>query len=673
MRIIKKLNLFILKSFVPLFAMTFFIVLFIILMQFLWRTVNELVGKGIDLSVMAELFFYAGLSFVPMALPLAILLASLMTFGNLGEKSELTAIKASGIPLIKVMQPLIVLMIFIAVGGFFFQNNVLPKAQVKMWTLLFSVRQKSPEVEIPEGVFYDQIPGYNLFVKSKNRETGVLYDAMIYDIGRGGDNATILLADSARLAFTNDMRFLYLHLFTGEEFENLREQRQLDQNVPFRRETFYDKEILIPFDANFNRMDEEGMRKQFVGKNISELRQSIDSISTRIDSVGKEFAYEFKASGFPVLLGPRYFDLSKDIARRKRSAVIGASDFRGTGMYSDPEANFEDNGEEGTVVTNATPSPLNLDSLINSLTPSEQSDLYANTRQLNKSKNMDLEYRALVINEEKMSIRRHDIELIKKFTLSVACIIFFFIGAPLGAIIRKGGLGMPLVISVLLFVVYYLLDNFGVKMAKEGKAEVWLGMWLSSFILMPLGIFVTYKAMNDSAVFNKDTYLNKIRKLLGLSETRHMPLKEVILNEISSREASVMLARIYAKSSWWLTHHKYPENYFRYWFGNNNEARDFIVDLGDELDSVAAYLSDSRDLKLLKTVEDLPVLKYLWIYSPIPSNLKWLKKTVAYCFPIGVVFYLISLPYKKILYTQLKRTKEDSLKAISMVDKYISK
>ena len=224
MILVKRLHTFILKTFLPLFAMTFFIVLFIVLMQFLWKYIDDLVGKGLSFGVLGELFFYAAVSMVPMALPLAILLASLMTFGNLGEKFELTAMKASGISLIRVMAPLIVTVGTIAVGAFFFQNDILPKAQVKMWTLLFSMRQKSPELEIPEEVFYDQIPGYNLYVKHKNRDTGMLYDVMIYDVSRGGDNATVITSDSARLALTPDMKYLYLRLWQGEQFENLRDQ-----------------------------------------------------------------------------------------------------------------------------------------------------------------------------------------------------------------------------------------------------------------------------------------------------------------------------------------------------------------------------------------------------------------------------------------------------------------
>ena len=294
MRLIKRLHWLVLKSFLPLFAMTFFIVLFIVLMQFLWKYVDDLVGKGLDISVIGELFFYAAVSMVPMSLPLAILLASLMTFGNFGEKFELTAMKASGISLVRVMMPLIVLVGGISIGAFFFQNDVLPRAQVKMWTLLFSIKQKSPETEIIPGVFNDQIPGYNVYVREKDQNTGMLRGVMIYDVSQGGENATILVADSAQLALTKDKRYMFLHLFNGEQFENLREQLPGDQNVPFRREEFKDKQVLIPFDVNFNRLDDNQMRKQYVGKNLTELRQTIDSVSGKVDSIGDIYATELR-------------------------------------------------------------------------------------------------------------------------------------------------------------------------------------------------------------------------------------------------------------------------------------------------------------------------------------------------------------------------------------------
>ncbi|MBD5329170.1 MAG: YjgP/YjgQ family permease [Bacteroides sp.] len=623
MRIIKRLYWFVLKSFLPLFAMTFFIVLFIVLMQFLWKYIDDLVGKGLSMDVLGELFFYAAVSMVPMALPLAILLASLMTFGNLGEKSELTAIKASGVSLIQVMKPLIILISCISVGAFFFQNDVLPKAQVKMWTLLFSMKQKSPEVEIPEGVFYDQIPGYNLYVKEKNRDTGMLYDVMIYDVSKGGDNSTILLADSARLAFTKDSRFLYLHLFTGEQFENLREQRALDRNVPFRRETFFDKEVLIPFDANFNRLDEGGMRKQYVGKNMEELQATIDSLTVRVDSIGRGYAAELHQSAFPIIL-----------SGQRKNSYMGAESRL---PASQPEKETEKKEEDVKV------SPLNVDSLIRALTPVEQSDLIRLARSFNESRKGENQFRAQMMRDENRNIRRHEIELIKKFTLSVACLIFFFIGAPLGAIIRKGGLGTPLVISVLLFLVYYIIDNTGYKMARDGHINVWIGMWLSTAILLPLGIYVTIKAMNDSSVFNKDVYVHFFKKIFGIKETRHVPAKEVIINEVDVKRARGMIAVLSAEATVWLRRHKRPQGYFKYW--EKGFALRDILRIGGQTDRVVEYLHDSRNLKVVDRLNRYPVVKRLWIYRPVSR--KWLKKSLCWFFPAGLPIYLMSVVYFK--------------------------
>ena len=296
---IKRLYLFVLQTFLPLFLMTFFICLFIVLMQFLWRYIDDLVGKGLDVAVIAELFFYAALTMVPLALPLAILLASLMAFGNLGEHFELTAMKSAGVSLIRVMSPLIIFLTFVSVGAFFFQNNVLPKAQVKMWSLLLSMRQKSPELDIPEGVFYDQITGYNLFVKNKDRETGILREMMIYDVSKGYNGyANIIVADSGKLSMTTDKKYLYLQLYSGESFEDLKDSRKgarrNDAGMLYRRESFKTKEIMIPFDATFNRMGDETMSNQYIGKDLNELNHTIDSLTLRVDSVGNRLANELR-------------------------------------------------------------------------------------------------------------------------------------------------------------------------------------------------------------------------------------------------------------------------------------------------------------------------------------------------------------------------------------------
>lgn len=492
-----------LQSFVPQLVMTFFICLFIIMMQFLWKSIDDLVGKGLGIDVIAELFFYAALTMVPLALPLAILLASIMTFGNLGERFELTAIKAGGVSLMKVMRPLIIFIACISVGAFFFQNNVMPVAQVKMWSLIFSMRQKSPEVEIPEGVFYDQIPGINIYVGEKNRETGALYDMTIYDVSRGFDNARIILADSGHMSVTEDKTHLLLKLHYGEQFENLREQGTVRRgNEPYRRETFTEKDILITFDNNFNRMDEGAMRNQFVGKNIAELRATIDSVNQRVDSVGDTYARS--------LVETPYFNIP---ASRKA---------------------YEDSvWVDRPVELPANLPVLPLDSIFtgstNSLTKSYANQAVSKINRLRQ----EYEFRSYSLEDDRRTIRLHGIEMHKKFTLSFACLIFFFIGAPLGAIIRKGGLGTPLVISVLLFIAYYIIDNSGYKMARDARLDVWQGIWLSSMVLFPLGIFLTYKAVKDSAVFSFDAYRNFIKRLLG-KHKRELDLKEIVMDEVDT-------------------------------------------------------------------------------------------------------------------------------------------
>lgn len=620
---IKRLYLFMLKSFVPLFVMTFFICLFIVLMQFLWRYIDDLVGKGLSIDVIGELFFYAALTMIPMALPLAILLASLMTFGNLGERFELTAMKASGVSLLKVMRPLIVLMVLIAIGAFFFQNNVLPIAQTKMWTLLFSMRQKSPEVEIPEGVFYDQIPGYNLFVEKKNPETGMLYDLMIYDVSRGFDNASIILADSGKMAMADDKQHLFLRLWKGESFENIRDVNAGMRNVPYRRESFDLKEILLTFDANFNRMDEEGMRNQYVGKNITELQATIDSVGMRVDSVGRVYARE-------VVEQPR----------------LGISYYKSEPVRGKP-------GEIKTIheVDPVPAKPLDIDSIFKGKNSASQVSIILQAITKAKRQKAEYEFRGLTMQEERKTIRRHAIELQKKFTLSVACIVFFFIGAPLGAIIRKGGIGTPLVISVILFIFYYIIDNSGYKMAREGKVAVWEGMWLSTTVLLPLGIFFTYKAMRDSAVFNKDAYLNYFRRLLGTSQVRHVEMKEVTMEDVEPGHAIDILNALIANVNQYLTLNQKKQPYVAYW--TKGYSRTALKALAQELDEVVEYMENSRDKLVINKLADMPVLRSLWLYHPTGN--KWVARAMIALLPIGLPVYMIGRRQQADLRFELER------------------
>lgn len=570
MVIVKRLYTFMLQRFLPLLAMTFVICLFIVLMVFVFQYIDEMVGKGISIKVIGELMFYAALSMVPKALPLAVLLASLMTFGNLGEKFELTALKAAGISLFRIMKPLTLLMIFIAIAAFYFQNNVLPIAQTKMWTLLFSMRQKSPEVEIPERAFYGQIPGINLYVEKKNPETGMLYDMIIYDMSKGLDNSRVILADSGKLNFTEDKTRLFMHLYRGEMFENLRDNAlgsSTNKFLPFRRESFSDKKIYLMFDANFNRIDEGAMRRQYIGKNIEELRMSIDSIGAIVDSIGTRYGNDLKTR--------RYVDVDG-----YRTTVT----------------------DSGTVQVRIPPvamdKPLDIDSIFSAPSPAMKKAYITQALVKVKQARDENQFRNAVITDQSKLMHRHGIEMHQKFTLSIACLIFFFIGAPLGAIIKKGGIGTPLVVSVILFIIYYIIDNTGMKMARDGKIEVWQGTWLSSMILLPLGIFFTYKAVGDSAVFNIDAYKELVMRIFGKMPKRSLEPKGVIIDEVSPAEALGMLQRFDSDTSAMAAVKRSKLDKLL--------GRPSLSHLEEEMNTLIDYLSNSRQKIVVALLNEYP-------------------------------------------------------------------
>lgn len=479
---VKRLDLYMLRNFLGLFVLTLVICVFILLMQFVWLHVRDLVGKGVELSVLAEFFVYAVASVVPLALPLAVLLASLITFGNLGEKVELTAMKAAGISLFRIIRPLVVAILFICLGAFFFSNNILPVSQVKLWTLIFSLRQKSPELDIPEGEFYDGIHGFKIYVRHKDPRRAMLYDMMLYDYSKGFRDATVMVADSGKIVFSDDKQYLMLHLYSGESFENLNRKQQratgTTQNIPYRRESFAHKQILIDFNTELNRMDESVLADQHVSKNTMQLIHSIDSVNNLSKEKGGEQSRQMVDTRF---LG-RDRHSADDNDRIWELATERASQQPGWLQSHNPDSLF------------ATLSNIDKERVLN----------IALDRA--RSQRDQIDYNAIVLDDYQRYIRRHEIELHRKFTLAFACLIFFFIGAPLGAIIRKGGLGTPVIISVVMFIIYYIIDNTGYKMAREALWPCWAGMWLSSFVLLPIGIFLTYKAATDSALFNPEAW-----------------------------------------------------------------------------------------------------------------------------------------------------------------------
>ena len=461
-------------------------------MQFVWLHVRDLVGKGVELSVLAEFFVYAVASLVPMALPLSILLASLVSFSNLGEKSELTAMKAAGISLFRIMRPISLLVLCLSVGAFFFSDRVLPRSQVKLWALIFSLRQKSPELDVPVGEFYDGIHGYNLYVRGKNPKTGMMYGVMIYDYSKGFRDASVTVADSARIYFTEDKKYLLLCVYSGESFENLDQKQQratrTQRNIPYRRESFSEKQLLIDFDTELNRYDDSVLKDQHVSKNVVELLESIDSV--------RVIAHEKSREQSMQMVSNSYFGRE----RRPDRVVL---------MPEPDEVQAYD-----------------IDSLYATLTPEQRMRVATMAAEGARSQRDKIEYNAILLDDSQRYIRKHEIELYRKFTLAFACLIFFFIGAPLGAIIRKGGLGAPVVISVILFVVYYIVDNTGYKMAREALWPCWAGMWLSSFVLLPIGVFLTYKAATDSAIFRPEVWMQTWQNVKLHIQNRYLKIRK---------------------------------------------------------------------------------------------------------------------------------------------------
>lgn len=638
-----------LQTFLPLFIMTFGICLFIVLMQFLWRYIDDMVGKGLGIPVLGEMFFYAALFLLPMALPLAILLASLMTFGNLGERLELLAMKSAGVSLIHIMRPLIITIGIISIGAFFFQNNAMPVVQVKLYSLLYSMRQKSPELDIPEGVFYGEITGYNVYVKEKNNQTGLLKDVMIYDYSKGFNNARVILADSGRLKTSADKLFLVLSLFNGESFENLSEGQTGSNNrktaVPYRRETFSTKDILIDFDANFTRTDESFMQNQYMGKQLKDLQTSIDSMTVRLDSI-------------KAINSKNVYDMSykKTFSKPKRELAQQAE----TGTGNTATVNETDSL---TKISNEPVKIINFDSLYKTEAPSGQAALLVRAKSNIESVKADYYFKAATLGDEAYKVRRHLTEWHKKFTLSFACMVFFFIGAPLGAIIRKGGLGMPVVISVILFIFYYIIDNIGFKMARDGIWEAWEGMWLSSAILAPLGIFLTYKAVNDSVILNADTYLNAIKNFIGKRAGRKVEKKEVIIFNPDYAAMLPRLDKLAENCAEYLKSHKRWLNYFTFW---KQGGKDHTAEqLATEMEGIIEELGNSDQNLVLNKLMDYPVIGG---YNQLNSNLNG-KIGLAFgiFFPVGLPVYLLATYQRKLLRHDIQVVQKTSRELEDMI------
>lgn len=483
----KRLHRFMIKSFLGPFAMTFFICVFILLMQFLWKYIDDLVGKGLEWSIIAELLFYASFALIPLAFPLATLLASIMTFGNLGENYELVAMKASGISLFRIMRPLFIAAFILMSIAFYFSNNILPKTNLKFQALLWSVKQQKPEMIIKEGVFSNDLQNYSIKVERKAKDSNMLYGLMIYDHGGSTGNNNVTVADSGKMEITEDKKFMTITLYHGNSYTDEKESRQSqNRRYPFRREKFEKEVINISMkDFEFNRTDEKLFSQGSRMMNIKQLNSQGDSLYA-----------EYKIRLWRFVTSMNY---TLEINRQVAWLAMPFDSMR----RPKPEITHD------TIV--------DFDKLIASMNTFEKQELYQAAVSGVRSNTQSISQQIDEMYSRKRSVNNYYMEWHRKFTLSFACLIFFFIGAPLGAIIRKGGLGMPVVVSILMFIAYYIIMITGEKFAREDAWTMVEGMWFSSIVFLPLGIWLTYKAATDSSVMNVESYQILFKKLFGFS------------------------------------------------------------------------------------------------------------------------------------------------------------
>ena len=597
---IKKLDIFIAKQFGLLFIGTFFICQFVLMMQFLWRYIDELIGKGLTVDVMAQFFWYMGLELVPQALPLAILLSSLITFGNLGESSELTAIKAAGISLLQASRSLIVISVGICLLSFYFQNTIGPNAHRSLTQLLLAMKQKSPELEIPEGIFYDGIPNCNLYVQKKDLNTGKLYGIMIYRMTGSYEDQAIILADSGMLQATAEKKHLVMSLWSGEWFENMKSQELAGSAaVPYRRETFVSKRIVLDFDGGFNAADASSLSNDARTKSLKQIRLALDSLHENYDSIGRSFY---------------------------RSDMMF--------VYKSPHVSRRDSAK---AAARASDKAFCIDSVMERMPASDRLRMLSNASSTVQQRTSDLEFKSYLTDDGDKLIRLHKIFAADKFIMAVLCLIFFFIGAPLGAIIRKGGLGLPVLISVLVFILFYILDNTGYRMARGGMWTVTFGKSLALAVLVPMAVFFTYKAVNDSMVFNTDAWRNFFMRLLGLRLKRSVVGKEVVINDPDYGSDTRRLEAISADIEAYERHHrlKRAPNWVKVFFKYRPDHE--IERISEELEAVIEDLSNSRDRRIVALLNCYPVLSVKAHTRPFEH--RWMNIVAAAIVPFGLFLY----------------------------------
>ena len=474
----KKLYKYILRSFIGTFIFTFFVAVFILLMQFLWCYLDDLVGKGLGFDVMAKLMFYTAITFVPMALPLAMLLSSLMCFGNLGEFYELVAMKASGISVWKIMRPLLIFSIIMSLVAFIFSNNVLPIATLKSKTLLRDVRKQKMSFDIPEGMFYKGIDGYTIRAGKKGADGNTLYEVIIYDHTEYKGNTKVTTADSATIALAPSQTEIVFTLYDGFNYNEVTNDKKYKAKRPFEKMSF--KKQYVSFDIsdfNMKESDESTLKGHQSMLNLSQLVVAIDSLETNAEERRNSYKQSFKHR-------MQHLSSKENVDKKAKGK----------------------NADLDTITVFKWP-------LMENFSTNEQRSIANMAISATKNQIDNISLNIKDFERQETNIRKHQQVMHEKFSLSIACLLFFFIGAPLGAIIRKGGLGLPIVVSVIFFVIYYVITITSQRIAIAGDIPVFLGVWLSSIILLPIGIFLTIKATTDSSLLDGESWKKNLNKI----------------------------------------------------------------------------------------------------------------------------------------------------------------
>ncbi len=472
----KTIHKFVLKAYLGPMILTFFIVMFVLLMNFMWRYIDELVGKGLSAGIIIELISYAMANMLPLGLPLAVLLAAIMTMGNLGENYELLAMKSAGMSLVRITQPLIILICFIAVGSFFIGNNLVPYANKKMFSVLFDIRQQKQTLEFQDGLFFNGIDNMSIRVAKQDPKTHLLRDVLIYDNRATNGNMNTIVADSGYIRLSDDKRFLLVTLFNGETYEQTRNSHWFNKSS-LRHHTFEVQDQRIAMEGFDMGRSEADMFSGSQTKNVNELQKDIDSLEVTVNTS--------TTKSYEPLLKKQLFVRDNSVLPLPDSLRVDKSNFRNM---------------------------MAIDSIA-TLPMREKSKVWTRARTMAKNSRNMFSFDESASKEALNQLYRSKVEWHKKMSLPVSIIIFFLIGAPLGAIIRRGGLGLPVVVSVIFFVIYYMISLTGEKLAKEGNWEAVYGMWLSTFILAPIAVYLTYKATNDSALLDTDWYAGRIKAL----------------------------------------------------------------------------------------------------------------------------------------------------------------